>query len=83
MNVKILGSGCASCKSMYNDVTRIVARNGWEVEVEYVQDLEKILAYGVMATPVLVVDEKVAMVGHRGSSKIEQVLREAIKMQIS
>ncbi len=83
MNVKILGSGCASCKSMYNDVTRIVARNGWEVEVEYIQDLEKILAYGVMATPVLVVDEKVAMVGHRGSSKIEQVLREAIKMQIS
>jgi len=45
MNVKILGSGCASCKSMYNDVTRIVARNGWEVEVEYVQDLEKVLAY--------------------------------------
>jgi small redox-active disulfide protein 2 len=83
MNVKILGSGCASCKSMYNDVTRIVARNGWEVEVEYIQDLEKILAYGVMATPVLVVDEKVAMVGHRGSSKIEQVLREAIKLQIS
>jgi predicted DsbA family dithiol-disulfide isomerase len=68
---------------MYNDVTRIVAHNGWEVEVEYIQDLEKILSYGVMATPVLVVDEKVAMVGHRGSSKIEQVLREAIKMQIS
>uniref|UniRef100_A0A7C4PIQ4 Thioredoxin family protein n=1 Tax=Anaerolinea thermolimosa TaxID=229919 RepID=A0A7C4PIQ4_9CHLR len=83
MNVKILGSGCASCKSMYNDVTRIVARNGWEVEVEYIQDLEKILAYGVMATPVLVVDEKVAMLGRRGSSKIERVLREAIKMQIS
>jgi predicted DsbA family dithiol-disulfide isomerase len=67
---------------MYNDVTRILARNGWEVEVEYIQDLEKILACGVMATPVLVVDEKVAMVGHRGSSKIEQILREAIKTQV-
>jgi len=36
-----------------------------------------------MATPVLVVDGRVAMVGHRGSSKIEQVLREAIKMRVS
>lgn len=83
MKVKILGTGCASCRSMYNDVTRIVARNGWEVEVEYVQDLEKILAYGVMATPVLVIDEKVAMVGHRGSSKIEQVLQNAVNAQIA
>jgi predicted DsbA family dithiol-disulfide isomerase len=60
---------------MYNDVTRIVQRNGWQAEIEYIQDLEKILSYGVMSTPVLVIDEKVMMIGHRGASKIEQVLR--------
>jgi predicted DsbA family dithiol-disulfide isomerase len=78
MNVKILGSGCPSCRSMYNDVNRIIARNQWQgVDVEYVQDIQQIMSYGVMATPVLVVNEKVVMVGHRGSTKIEDVLRKA------
>jgi len=83
MNVKILGSGCASCKSMYNDVTRIIDRTGWKVEVEYVQDITRIMSYGVMSTPVLVIDEKIVMVGHRGSSKIEQALRNAFSVQVS
>ena len=30
MDVKILGTGCASCQSMYNDVNRIIARNDWQ-----------------------------------------------------
>jgi small redox-active disulfide protein 2 len=77
MNVKVLGSGCAACKSMFNDVLRIVDRNHWNIEVEYVQDITKIMSYGVMSTPVLVVDEKVVMVGHHGSSKIEQALQNA------
>ena len=75
MNIKVLGVGCPRCQSMYNDVTRIVQRNGWQAEIEYIQDVEKIISYGVISTPVLVVDEKVAMVGHRGANKIEQVLR--------
>lgn len=76
MDIKILGSGCASCRSMYNDVTRITERNGWPgVSVEYVQDIQRIMAYGVMATPVLVINEKVVMIGHRGATKIEEALR--------
>jgi small redox-active disulfide protein 2 len=76
MNVKILGTGCPSCRSMYNEVTKIIARNQMEVDVEYVQDLQRILSYGVMSTPALVVNEKVVMVGFRSAAKIEQVLRE-------
>jgi predicted DsbA family dithiol-disulfide isomerase len=83
MNVKILGTGCPACRSMVNDVTRIIARHGWKVDVEYVQDIERIMSYGVMSTPVLVIGEKVVMVGHRGSSKIEQVLHDAVSMQVS
>ncbi len=77
MDVKVLGTGCASCQSMYNDVNRIIQRNGWQaIQVEYVQDIERIMSYGVMATPVLVINEKVVMVGHRGATKIEDALRQ-------
>ena len=76
MDVKILGSGCAACQSMYNDVNRIIERNGWQgVNVEYVQDIQRIISYGVMSTPVLIINEKIVMVGHRGTTKIEHALR--------
>lgn len=76
MNVKILGTGCPSCQSMYNTVNQIIAREKMEAEVEYVQDIQRIMSYGVMSTPALVVNEKVVMLGFRGATKIEQALRE-------
>ena len=75
MDIKVLGVGCASCRSMVSDVERLVARLKLEARVEYITDVERIMAYGVMSTPVLVIDEKVVMVGHRGAAKIEQALR--------
>jgi small redox-active disulfide protein 2 len=78
MEVKILGTGCPACRSMYNEVTRIAARNGWEIDVEYVQDIERILSYRVMGLPALVVDEKVVLVGNRGPGKIEEKLKECL-----
>lgn len=82
MNVKILGSGCPSCRSMFNDVNRIIAHNQWQgIDVEYVQDIQQIISYGVMATPVLVINEQVAMVGHRGSRKIEELLKQHMQGQ--
>jgi len=60
---------------MLNDVTRILAHKGWKAEVEYVQDIERIIAYGVMSTPALVINEKVVMLGHRGSKDIEKMLQ--------
>jgi small redox-active disulfide protein 2 len=76
MNVKILGTGCPSCQSMYNTVNQIIAREKMVAEVEYVQDIQRIMSYGVMSTPALVVNEKVVMLGFRGATKIEQALRE-------
>jgi len=76
MNIKILGTGCSACRSMYNTVAQIVAREGMNAEVEYVQDIERILSYGVMSTPALVIDEQVVMLGFRGASKIERALHE-------
>jgi small redox-active disulfide protein 2 len=75
MEIKILGSGCPACQSMHNDVIRIIERTGMVADVEYVQDIPRILSYGVMSTPVLVIDEKVVMIGHRGAKKIEEMLQ--------
>ena len=77
MQVKILGTGCSACQSMYNTVVQIVDREKIEAEVEYVKDIEKILSYGVLSMPALVINEKVVMLGYRGASKIGEVLREA------
>ncbi len=79
MNIKILGVGCSRCQSMYNTVIQILAREKIQAEVEYVKDIEKILSYGVMTTPALVINEKVVMLGYRGASQIGQALREASK----
>jgi small redox-active disulfide protein 2 len=80
MNIKILGVGCSVCQSMYNTVTQIVAREHMEAEVEYVADIDKILSYGVLSTPALVINDRVVMQGFRGARKIEQALREACQM---
>jgi small redox-active disulfide protein 2 len=76
MDIKVLGAGCASCKRMFADVQKLVVRLNLDARVEYVTDMERIMAYGVMSTPVLVINEKIVMVGYRGATKIEQALRE-------
>ncbi len=63
MNIKILGTGCAKCKSL-EQVTRIaVAEMGISAEVVKEEDIVNIMNYGVMRTPALVIDEIVAMSG--------------------
>jgi len=74
MNIRVLGMNCPSCVRMKADVESILAHRGWEAHMEYVSDAAEILRYGVMSTPVLVVNDQVVMVGHRGAARIEAVL---------
>ncbi len=74
--IKVLGANCGACRNMYNVVTRFVAREGLDVEVEYVHDPQSVLAYNLMTIPALVINEQVVMVGFRGAPKIEQAIRE-------
>ena len=76
MDVKILGTGCPACQSMYNTVSQIVARKKMDAQVEYVTDIQRILSYGVLSTPALILDHEVVMVGFSGAARIEQALRE-------
>lgn len=63
MIIKILGTGCAKCKSLEANARQAVAEMGITAEVVKVQEMQDIMTYGVMRTPALVVDEKVVVYG--------------------
>ncbi|WP_373899519.1 MTH895/ArsE family thioredoxin-like protein [Haloimpatiens sp. FM7315] len=63
MNIKILGAGCDKCSKLEENVKEALKELKIEASVEKVEDLKSIMAYGVMTTPALVVDEKVKAVG--------------------
>ncbi|KAF0091736.1 MAG: small redox-active disulfide protein 2 [Fusobacteria bacterium] len=63
MVIKVLGTGCPSCKKLEANVRTAINEAGVEASVEKVEDLQKIMEYGVMSTPALVVDEKVVAKG--------------------
>ncbi|NLL80556.1 MAG: thioredoxin family protein [Clostridiales bacterium] len=63
VSIKVLGSGCKACHELYENTREAVKRTGLSVEVEYITDLEKVMGYGVMRMPGLVVNEKVASMG--------------------
>ena len=63
MVIKVLGSGCANCKKLEANVKQAVSELGIDAVIEKVQDFKDILAYGVMKTPALVVDEQVKIMG--------------------
>lgn len=74
--IKVLGSGCASCHALYENVEEAVKKMGLSAEVEYVTDLQKVMEYGVMSMPALVVNEKVAAMGKvLKPADVEELLR--------
>lgn len=62
-SIKVLGAGCKSCHKMYENTKAATANAGIDVEVEYITDMEEVMAYGVMSMPGLVVNEKVVSTG--------------------
>ena len=61
--VKVLGAGCKSCHEQYENAKAAVKALGLPVEVEYITDMEKVMGYGVMSMPAIVVNEKVVSMG--------------------
>ena len=61
--IKVLGAGCKSCHALYENVKQAVKDIGLSVEVEYITDMQKVMEYGVMSMPALVVNEKVVSQG--------------------
>ena len=63
LNIKILGSGCENCKQVEAVARKAVAAMGLEARVEKVTDLAGIHAYPILATPGLVINEKLVCAG--------------------
>ena len=63
MNIKVLGGGCKSCEALLKSVKEAVANKGIHAEIEYITDMEKIIGYGVMSMPALMIDDKIVSAG--------------------
>ena len=75
MEIKVLGTGCAGCKALYETTKQAVAELGLNATVIKEEDLIKIMAYNVMALPALVIDEQVVSKGKKISvSEVKELL---------
>lgn len=62
-HIKVLGPGCAKCKTLEKLTLEVVKEHQFEVEVSKVEDIMEIMNYGVMRTPALVINEKLVFSG--------------------
>ncbi|MGA9118945.1 MAG: thioredoxin family protein [Bacteroidota bacterium] len=78
MTIKILGTGCANCKTLERRAREASEGLGADVTIEKVEDLQRIMSYGIMSTPGLVIDEKVVSQGRVLSVEaIKRLMEEA------
>ncbi len=76
MDIKVLGTGCAGCKALFETVCEAVNQLGIEATVVKEEDLLKIMEYDVMSLPALVIDGAVVSKGKRPSVEpVKELLR--------
>jgi len=77
MTIQVLGSGCPTCKNLFELTKQAVEELGLKTEVEYVTDIQKIVEMGVMQSPVLAINGKPVMVGFvPNSEKIKAIIQQ-------
>lgn len=75
MEIKILGTGCAKCKTVYSVVEKVVTDAGLKANIIKVEDIMEILKFNVMSTPAVVVDGEVKIKGRVPSeAEVRQAL---------
>ena len=62
-NVKVLGVGCANCRTTVKRLETIAQEKGVQIQMEKVEDKEQIMSYGIMGTPGVVIDGQVVHAG--------------------
>lgn len=63
MEIKVLGPGCAKCKTTYNVIEKVIKENNLDVKLTKVDDIMEMVSYNIMTIPAVVVDEVVKMKG--------------------
>ncbi|MFP4459848.1 MAG: thioredoxin family protein [Candidatus Zixiibacteriota bacterium] len=80
MEIKVLGTGCTKCKKLEEYVNKAVEELSVEADVEKVEEIDKIMQYGVMGTPALIIDGKVIFSGKVGSiPTVKEAIQKASK----
>lgn len=75
MEVKVLGPGCAKCKTTYNVVERVIKENNLNATLTKVDDIMEMMSYNILSTPAVVVDGEVKIKGRVPSeSEIKELL---------
>lgn len=74
MKIQVLGSGCPTCKTLYEFTQTAVKELGVDAEVEYSTDISKIIELGVMESPVMTINGKIALLGSGSLEKIKEVI---------
>ena len=76
-HIKVFGPGCTKCKTTYNNVLEAVKQLGIDAEVTKIEDMDEMLKYNILTTPVLMVDEQVKVKGRVAEiSEIKSILSE-------
>lgn len=63
MEVKVLGPGCAKCKTTFQVIEKVIKENNLDVKLTKVDDIMEMMSYNIMTTPAVAVDGKVRMKG--------------------
>lgn len=75
MEIKILGTGCVRCKTLEKTVINALAELDIAANVNKVEDIVKIMGYGIMHTPGLVINEKVVLSGRLPSiAEVKEII---------
>jgi small redox-active disulfide protein 2 len=79
MQIQVLGSGCPTCKKLFELTKQAVEELGLKTEVEYITDIQKIVEMGVMSSPVLAINGKPAISGFLPDvEKIKETIKKFI-----
>jgi len=73
--IKVLGPGCSKCKATFTNVEEAVKQLGIEVKIIKIEDIEEMMTYNVLTTPVLMIDDVIKIKGRVATiSEIKQML---------
>ena len=76
-SIKVLGAGCENCHKQYENVSAAVKSLNLDIDVEYITDMQKVMTYGVMSMPAIVVNDKIVSMGKvLKVSDVEKLLTE-------
>jgi small redox-active disulfide protein 2 len=74
MKIKVLGSGCATCKALYEKIKKLAAEGKINATVEYSSDINDLINEGVMGSPAILIDGKVVKVGNPSEAELFKIL---------